>query len=349
MAKSAKKPRRFARLAILLGLVLALAAGRGWVMARLGAVNPASEEPVTVVIPPGANTAQVAQLLHARGLIQDPTFFRYYVRYRQLDAKIVSGEYALSKAMPTGEILQYLTDGRVRAQRFTVPEGLTVSMVADLLADKGVVARDPFLAAVSAAAARNFYLPADRSALTQPMEGYLFPATYEYQTGVAPEEIVEMMFRRFEETWTEELKLRAKEMNLSLHQVVTLASVVETEAQAPGERKAIAGVYLNRLAINMALQADPTVYYALGLPRGERLLYKHLEVDSPFNTYLYPGLPPGPIAAPGEDAIRAVLDPEQHDYYYFVAKEDGSGEHYFSRTLDEHHENVAKAEANRQK
>lgn len=178
------------------------------------------------------------------------------------------------------------------------------------------------------------------------MEGYLFPATYDYHTGATADEIVAMLSARFQEAWTAELASRAEEVGLSVHDVITLASIVETEARVAAEQPTIAGVYLNRLAVEMPLQADPTVYYALGLPRGARLLYEHLDVDSPYNTYMYPGLPPSPIAAPGEGAIRAVLYPEQHDYYYFVAKGDGSGEHYFGRTLDEHNANVAQAEAN---
>lgn len=345
-----KGSRRIAAVLVaLLGLLAAAAfGGQRWLMARLGPVNPASQEMVRVQIPQGATTADVAHLLHQQGLIKDPTIFRFYARYRQLDAQIVSGEYQFSASMTPEAILERLVKGQVHVGRFTVPEGLTISMMADLLAEKQVMTREQFLAAVQAQASRNPYLPPGVT-LTQPMEGYLFPATYEYRLSATPEEIVALMFDRFEQVWTDELRKRAAEMNLTVHQVVTLASIVETEARVPRERPAIAGVYLNRLAIGMALQADPTVYYAHGLPRGEQLLYKHLEVDSPYNTYKYPGLPPGPIAAPGEDAIRAVLFPEQHDFYYFVAKEDGTGEHFFGRTLDEHNENVAKAAANKEK
>lgn len=347
----AKGFRRFAfllLLPLLLGLLGAAAyGGKGWVMAKLGPVDPASQERFWVEIPSGVTTADVAHLLFERGLIKDPTVFRYYVRYRQLDAQIMSGEYQLSASMSPDAILQRLTEGQVRVLRITVPEGMTVAMMADLMAQKGVMTREQFLEAANALAAKNPYLPADAS-LDQPMEGYLFPATYEYRGGADPEAIVAPMFDRFQQVWTEEWKQRIKERSLSVHEVVTLASIVETEAQVAQERSAIAGVYLNRLAIDMPLQADPTVYYAQGLPRGERLLYKHLEVDSPYNTYKYPGMPPGPIAAPGEDSIRAVLFPEQHGFYYFVAKENGTGEHFFGTTLEEHNANVLKAEANQE-
>ncbi|MFZ5824115.1 MAG: endolytic transglycosylase MltG, partial [Bacillota bacterium] len=314
MAQVNKGFRRIALvLLVLLGLLGAAAfGGQRWVMERLDPVDPASQEMLWVEIPSGVTTAEVADLLHQQGLIKDPTVFRYYVRYRQLDARIMSGEYQISAAMSPDAILQLLTQGQVRVERFTLPEGLTVAMMADVLAQQKVMSREEFLAAVSALAGTNHYLPQGVS-LTEPMEGYLFPATYEYRRGAKPDEIVAMMFSRFEQVWTEEFKARAEAQNLSIHQVVTLASIVETEAQVAAERPAIAGVYLNRLAIGMPLQADPTVYYAHGLPRGERLLYKHLEIDSPYNTYKYPELPPGPIAAPGEDSIRAVLYPEAHE------------------------------------
>ena len=178
------------------------------------------------------------------------------------------------------------------------------------------------------------------------MEGYLFPATYQYHAGITAEEVVAMLTERFEAVWTADLLARADELGLSVHEAITLASIVETEARVAAEQPVIAGVFLNRLAVGMPLQADPTVYYAVGLPRTETLLDEHLDVDSPYNTYRYPGLPPGPIAAPGEGAIRAVLYPETHDYYYFVAKYDGSGEHYFATTYEEHLENIDRAEAN---
>jgi len=330
-------------------LLLALLAGAAYAgfLLFLGRLEPAdpSAAPVEIEIPAGATTADVADILAEGGLIQDPNVFRFYVRYRDLDARIISGRYELSAAMSVDEILAKLVAGDVVVRRFTLPEGLTVAMMADLLDEAGVVDREDFLDAVAAAAADNPYLPADLD-VAQPMEGYLFPATYEYHSGITAEEVVAMLLDRFQAVWTDELLARADETGRSVHEVVTMAAIVETEARVAAEQPAIAGVYLNRLAIGMPLQADPTVYYALGLPRTERLFYEHLEVDSPYNTYKYPGLPPGPIASPGESAIRAVLYPETHEYYYFVAKNDGSGEHYFASTYEEHLENVDLAEAN---
>lgn len=310
-----------------------------------GPVTPGALEPVAVEVPQGASSAQVANVLYQKRLIKNPSFFSLYARYRHLDSQLKSGEYELNRSMGLDEVLNRLTRGETVERRFIIPEGLTVSMTADLLAQQGLVDREAFLAKAREFGAKNGFLPTG-AGLTQPMEGYLFPAAYEYKPGVTADEILQMMYSRTEQVWTPELLKRAQEMGISVHQVMTLASIVEAEARVPAERPVIAGVYENRLAIDMALQADPTVYYALDLPRGERLLYRHLKVDSPYNTYRYPGLPPGPICAPGEAAIKAVLYPEKHQYLYFVAKEDGSGEHYFSRTLEEHEENIAKAEAN---
>lgn len=345
MSIAAKAVRLVLVLLILLALLAGAAyAGLLWFLGRLEPADP-SAAPVEIEIPSGATTADVAAILAEGGLIRDPNVFRLYVRYRELDAQIVSGRYELSAAMTADEILAKLVAGDVVVRRFTLPEGLTVAMMAEILDEAGVVAQDDFLSAVAAAAPDNPYLPADLD-VEQPMEGYLFPATYEYHSTTSAQDVVAMLLDRFAAVWTDELLSRADEVGLSVHEVVTLASIVETEARVAAEQPAIAGVYLNRLAIGMPLQADPTVYYALGLPRSERLLYEHLEVDSPYNTYKYPGLPPGPIASPGEDAIRAVLYPETHEYYYFVAKNDGSGEHYFAATYEEHLENVDRAEAN---
>jgi UPF0755 protein len=327
-------------------MLLALAAGgaRWWVANMLQPVNPGAAEPVTVEIPAGAPTRAVAQLLFNHRLVKEPVVFGYYARYRHLDGQLKPGEYQFSAGMTPGLILDKLSRGDVVVHRFTVPEGLTVAQIADLLAAKHLVDRDRFLAAAASSHLADAYLPPDQQ-LRQPLEGYLFPATYEYARGLTEQEFLQMMFARFEQAWTPEMKARATELHLSVHEVVTMASIVEREAKVPAERAKIAGVYYNRLRIGMKLDADPAVRYAVDKPSGEPLLYKDLEVDSPYNSYMHPGLPPGPIAVPGEAALRAALWPETHDYWYFVAKADGSGEHYFANTLAEQQQNIDKYQA----
>jgi UPF0755 protein len=308
-------------------------------------VNPGAAEPVTVEIPAGAPTSTVAQLLFSHRLVKEPTVFRYYARYRQLDGQLKPGEYQFSAAMAPELILQKLARGDVVVRRFTLPEGLTVTQIADLLAAKRLVDRDRFLQEAATSHLADAYLPADHQ-LQQPLEGYLFPATYEYGRGLTEPEILQMMFARFEQAWSPDMRARATEQHLSVHEVVTMASIIEKEAKVAAERPKIGGVYYNRLHIGMKLDADPAVRYAVAKAPGEPLLYKDLEVDSPYNSYLHRGLPPGPIAAPGEAALRAALWPETHDYWYFVARADGSGEHYFASTLAEQDGNITKSEEN---
>lgn len=328
----------------LLGL-MAVKGGQRWLEGMLAPVGAGTAEEVVFEVPVGASTRAVGELLFAERLISDPVVFRYYARYVGLDGALKPGEFMLSTAMSLPQILELLTKGDVLVYRFTVPEGLSVVEIADLLAGRGLIARERFLALAAKFGPVTTYLP-DGVELEHPLEGYLFPATYEHGREVTEDEIISMMFRRFEQVWTEELKARAAELELSIHEVLTLASIIEKEAQAPAERDVIAGVYQNRLGIGMKLDADPTIRYALKKPPAEIVLYADLEVDSPYNTYRRSGLPPGPIAAPGEAAIRAVLYPAEHDYWFFVAKADGTGEHYFSTTLEEQTANIEQSRAN---
>jgi len=331
-----------------LGVAGALTAGfgYGWTRGRLAPAGPSQGSVRTVVIPPGATTREVAELLHGAGLIRDPVVFRLYARFRGLDGRIQSGEYELSAGMSAEQILDQLVRGQVVERSITIPEGLTVAEVAQRLGEAGVVDPEEFLAAVAASTAADAWVPRDAPVRVR-LEGYLFPATYRYRRGVTGTDLVAMMVERFRQVWTPEYEERARELGLTVHQVVTLASIVEEEAQVPEERPIIAGVYLNRLRLGMKLDADPTVRYALQKPPDQDLTLSDLQVDDPYNTYRYPGLPPGPICNPGEASIRAVLFPAEHDYLYFVARGDGSGRHRFSRTLEEHWQAMAEAKRER--
>lgn len=350
MPEVARRSRKAALLVPLVLLVLLLGAAAGAQRYVLAGLQPADSGAgdTTVEIPAGASTREVGVLLQQQHLIRDAVIFRYYARYRKLDAQIKPGEYQLSAAMTPDQILAKLAQGEVVVHRFTIPEGLTVPEIADRLAAQGVVDKQQFLDAAAKSHLADGYLPKDLQ-VQQPLEGYLFPSTYEYKPGVTPEEILQLMFATWEKLWTPEWRAQAEAEHLTVHQVMTLASIIEKEAQVATERPVISGVYANRLAIGMKLDADPTVRYALGKPPGENLLYKDLDVESPYNTYRNPGLPPGPIAAPGKASIEAALSPQKHDYWYFVARADGSGEHYFARTLEEQEANIAKSEANAKK
>lgn len=333
---------------VILAVVLGAAGYYGFRYARalLDPVDPSAPLAVAVKIPQGATMADVAEILRRHRLIREPLVFRLYARQEQLDSQIKPGEYLLRANMTADEILKRLTTGEVITYRFTVPEGLTVEQVAELLASRHLVDQDKFMRTVTASIAADGWVPADAK-VRHRLEGYLSPETYTYTGTINEVKIVDMMVGRFQQIMSGDLLRRAEEMQLSVHEVVTLASIVEEEAAAPAERPRIAGVYLNRLRIGMKLDADPTVRYALRKPPVEPLLYKDLEVKDPYNTYRNPGLPPGPISSPGEASIRAVLYPEDHQFLYFVARGDGSGEHIFTNTLREHNQAVAQAERER--
>jgi UPF0755 protein len=308
--------------------VVALAGASGWVRWSLG---PAGEgRPVVVRVPPGADAGQVAALLHRHGLIRSRLAFRARARWRGLEGRLQAGEYRFTPAEGVDRLLDRLASGDVIRYRVTVPEGYTAVQVADLLHRLGLVDRTAFLREVRNAAAHQ--IPEMEGNQTPSLEGYLFPDTYEFPRGLPARAVVATMVARFREA-TRDLWSLPRPLGLSPHEVVTVASLVEREARHDAERARIAGVLYNRLRRGMPLQVDATVLYALGRHK-DRVLYADLEVPSPYNTYRRVGLPPGPIASPGLESLRAALQPERHDFLYYVARPDGT--HVFSRTLSEH-------------
>ncbi|HEY8394009.1 MAG TPA: endolytic transglycosylase MltG [Thermaerobacter sp.] len=335
-------------LAVAAVLLAALAgAGAGWLhhayRTALLPVKPGTGTAVTVTIPQGASTAEIARILYDKGLIRHPLAFRIRARQAKLDGRLKAGVYRLHAGMSTPEILDKLARGDILTARFTIPEGFTVAQIIDGLVEMGLVDRDGFRAALNEAARDWPYLPEDAE-LREPLEGYLFPDTYQVPVGADgrvanPRIIVRAMLERFEAAFDRRRRERARELGLSVHEVVTLASIIEREAKVPDERPLISAVYHNRLRLGMKLDADPTTLYAVGRTSGP-LTRRDLGVDSPYNTYRYPGLPPGPIGAPGLGSIDAALYPADTDYLYFVLRPDGSGRHRFARTLEEHNRNV---------
>lgn len=299
---------------------------------------PANSEPVIVRITPGSSTKDIAELLNKEGLVRNPVWFRIVARLMRADGELKAGEYQIEGGLFVWDIIQDLVEGKVLYHPLTVPEGLCVEEIAEILDTQGIGDKEVFLEI-----AKNPDLVADFVSLDEleetmyPVEGYLFPDTYLIERDTSEEEIMLMMIKRFSEVFTPELREKAEEQGLSVHNAATLASIVEKEAVVDEERPIIAAVYLNRLRIGMKLDADPTVLYALGKYSGT-LLWKDLEIDSPFNTYIYPGLPPGPICNFGKTSLEAVLNPADVDYLYFVSKNDGT--HAFARTFTEHQENV---------
>jgi len=312
-----------------------------------GCAGPAPNAPrANVYVPRGSSLAGVTDSLAAHRVVTSPWKFRMYARMRGLARRVRPGLYEFAEGERWTTIVSALESGRTHDFFFTVPEGLTVEEIAELASEKLRLARDSIRTAVRdsfLAAARD---PALREALLldvppgvkEPLEGYLLPETYRVAYDETPRDLVTQMARQYLQLWDSSWDRRAEELGLTRHQVTTLASIVEAEAQLASERPRIAGVYLNRLRRRMLLQADPTVIYALDKPV-RRVLFSHLKVRSPYNTYLYPGLPPGPIGNPGRASLEATLNPQQHNLYFFVARPDGR--HMFSRTSGEHVDSVA--------
>ncbi|MEO8192430.1 MAG: endolytic transglycosylase MltG [Gemmatimonadales bacterium] len=284
--------------------------------------------PIRVIVPKGATFATATDSLHRAGLVGSSFLFRAYARLRRADRNIKPGTYLIKRGTPWGDIVGALHGGHGLVNTITIPEGFTLQQIVPLLAQTLSVPVDSVNVAVrDTALLHRLGVPAPT------LEGYVFPDTYAFPDGTHAREAVQEMVRRFEREWKPEWNARLPQLSLTRHGVVTLASIVEREAKVPAERPVIAGVYLNRLREKMLLQADPTVQYAHG-KHSPRVLLKDLEIDSPYNTYRYPGLPPGPIASPGGASLRAALFPANVPFLYFVAAADGH--HEFRRTQAEH-------------
>ncbi len=285
---------------------------------------------VEVRVPEGAAALEVAEILASEALIFHPRIFEAYARLRGEGRELKAGRYEIPRGASYRYLLKVLRTGAVVTTPLTIPEGLRVPEVAGRLAAYVGDSTETVLAYLTD--------PKRVSELGVPgptLEGYLFPETYRFADGVGLSIIVQAMVGRYRGFWGDEERAQAAALGFDEREIVTLASIVEKEVRWGEERPVVAGVYWNRLQMDMLLQADPTVQYALGEPRA-RLLYRDIDAvaDHPYNTYTQPGLPPGPIASPGAASLRAALQPADHDYIFFVARNDGS--HEFSRTLREH-------------
>lgn len=324
--------RRRARLRLLALAAGALAAYVAWAIW----VPVGKGEAKVIVISPGESTRMVAAMLKQEGLIRNETAFLALAwvtrRYRCMQ----SGGHRLAPSMSTAEILDAVCRGTRRAWRWlAIPEGYTLRQVAAAVDEAALATKEEFLRAARARYDPGFPLP------KLGLEGYLLPETYRIDYGAQARQIVSQMLQQFRETvWEDLLHEQPSHQGRSLPDIITLASLVEAEAKLDRERPVIAGVLMNRLRLGQKLECDATVQYALGADRKQRLLYKDLEVESEYNTYLHEGLPPGPICNPGVASIKAAMEPASVLYLYYVARADGS--HSFSRTFAEHTAAIAR-------
>lgn len=280
------------------------------------------------IVSSGENLSVITNNLESEGIISHPNIFIFNVRKMKVAAQLKAGEYKFEPAISQSELVDSIIAGKTYQRKITIPEGLTSYQIVGLVNEEEMLSGE---------------------VETVPAEGSLLPETYSYIRKEGRASVISRMKKSMDATLEELWQGREEGLPFETpDQALVLASIVEKETGTPEERSRIAGVFINRLNRNMLLQSDPTVIYAINNgehqddgngPLGRRLLRKDLETDSPYNTYRYPGLPPGPIANPGREAIEAVMHPEKHKFLYFVA--DGTGGHAFAKTLKEHNNNVA--------
>lgn len=304
----------------------------------LTAVSADSPVEIDVEIPSGSSSDRIAKILKDKGLIRNELIFKIAVKNSRADGSLKAGVYTLNTGMDVEEIIFLLSKGgkNKNVVRFTIPEGYEIRQMAEKLEKEGLVNRERFLELASDKA--NFegeYPILKELPEGQSLEGFLFPSTYEVYSNSTEEDIIRKMLAKFQEVYENSIIPNMEGVDLSVNELVTLASIIEREGKLDEERELISAVFHNRLKQGMPLQSCATVQYALG-ERKERLTEKDTQIDSVFNTYIHKGLPPGPIASPGEKSLLAAINPADVDYLYFRTKEDGSGGHTFSRTYEEH-------------
>ena len=282
-----------------------------------------------VRIEKGSSIRQISKVLSDNQVISNPYLFQFLVRYQKTDKSLKAGKYQFRPGITLDEVIATLIEGKTIVKLLTVAEGQTINEIAELLPSVQLVP-DRFLSlACDSEFVRSLNIPANTA------EGFLFPETYYLYDENTERDLIKMMVGEFWKHFTETHLKKASDLGYPLLEIITLASIVEKEAQLEEERSTIAAVYHNRLNKKMLLQADPTVQYAAGIWKS-RLFYKDLEIDSPYNTYRYRGLPPGPICSPGIASINAAINPAAVDYLYFVARGDGS--HIFSKNISDHNQ-----------
>ncbi len=290
--------------------------------------SPSLGQETVVVLDRGLGVRAIAGRLKEAKVISSPGQFLFLSKLLGVEDQLQAGKYSFAPGTRPLDVLNRLTRGQATAQMVTIPEGLTIRQMARLLQTESGMDAERFIGL-----ANDPHVCREHGVEASSLEGYLFPDTYGLYWGIPAREMIALLVSRFQHAWDNSMARRAGELGMSLHQVITLASMIEEEVMANEERPIISAVYHNRLKKRMLLQCDPTVIYALG---GEAtpLTRRDLKVDSPYNTYRHQGLPPGPISNPGKRSIMAALYPTKVDYLYFVARGDGS--HHFSRTHREH-------------
>ncbi|GGA37791.1 aminodeoxychorismate lyase [Kroppenstedtia guangzhouensis] len=300
--------------------------------------SPKRSRSVQMEIKSGTSTAEIGHMLKEQGLIRNDWFFSTYAWLTGKSKGLQAGVYEIPPDVNVNEILDIITKGRQNTVTVTIPEGYTLEQIGEKLEQKTQFSKEDFIRAAEEEEFEQDFLrevPTDAQRRYR-LEGYLFPSTYNIPKTAKPKDVINMMLGQFHNKMEEHQVMEQLESkNLTLDKWVTIASIVEREGQAKQEFPKIAGVIYNRLNKNMRLQVDATIQYARGAQKA-RLSYDDLKLDSVYNTYKIDGLPPGAISNPGERALLAALKPDKHSYLYYVTKKDGTGEHYFAETFEQH-------------
>lgn len=304
-----------------------------------------------VEVKSGMSPFEVAETLEDEGIIRSAFIFKYYLKLKDEGNRFQAGSYDMTPGMELNAVIAKLNAGdivKAETTKFTIPEGFTAVQIAEKLSQEGIASKDELLGLMDADRKWEdvdavLQIPSGPQEVHR-LEGYLYPETYEMKKDATPEQIIQRMLAETDRKLNTlpELDVQLEERGLTLHQLLTVASLVEREVVVDEERPLVAGVIYNRLKEKMPLQIDATIQYLLDKQK-ERLMEKDLEVDSPYNTYKNPGLPPGPIASPSMKSIQAALNPESTDYLYYVTKKDGTQTHLFAKTYKEHQRNIAKS------
>lgn len=321
------------RILVLLTLVVIAGLAALFVASRLVSTpyKSFSGNEAFVDIPKGTSVPEIGRILGRAGVISHPRLFAWFVRLSYPTSSLKAGEYRFDRAVSMRDVARKLAQGEVYVIKVTIPEGFSRADIVDLLVRSGIGTTEGFLTAT-----RDPGPIAKLDNRATDLEGYLFPDTYYLSRHVSEKEVVARMVSRFLRIWTPERQKKAQELNMMPREVVTLASIIEKETALPTERPLVSAVFHNRLRKNIPLGSDPTVIYSVKLVKNYdgNIHQSDLKLDSPYNTYLYYGLPPGPIASPGLASIDAALEPADVNYLYFVSKNDGS--HLFTANYQDH-------------
>lgn len=321
--------------AIFIFVIIIIAGTLFWCQAQINARAPEHYTgTIEFTISPGSSINQIINKLNEENLIHDAKSFRWAARIRGADRKLQPGIFSLPRGLTNGEILEILMKPGINTKNVTIPEGLTCWQIAGILQKELGIDSTKFIELCeSSDFVKELGIHANR------LEGYLFPSTYNFYRNSSSSQLIKRMVKQFKEEFSDTIRARAEQIGFSVHETMTMASIIQGEVMVWDEATTISSVYHNRLRIRMHLGADPTIQYAIpGPPR--RLLNKDIEIDSPYNTYRNYGLPPGPINNPGRRALYAAVNPAKTDYLYFVARGDGS--HSFNKTSAGHEQDKKK-------